>query len=76
MPVKQLETAFWSAGGRVCRWGDANAVCLCWSRGWYLRVVFQSVEEMSSGLTRAAESATPLKKRVEWRELLSGNWSG
>eukprot|EP00961_Rhodomonas_salina_P223900 3027680-Rhodomonas_salina.1 len=37
---------------------------------------FQSVEEMSSGLTRAAESDTSLKKRVGWREPLSGNWSG
>eukprot|EP00961_Rhodomonas_salina_P096470 1297604-Rhodomonas_salina.2 len=32
----------------------------------------------ASGLTtrRAAELATPLIKGIEWRELLSGNWSG
>eukprot|EP00961_Rhodomonas_salina_P248964 3364723-Rhodomonas_salina.1 len=30
---------------------------------------------MSSGLTRAAESTTPLKKSVEWREQLSWNWT-
>eukprot|EP00961_Rhodomonas_salina_P138335 1861025-Rhodomonas_salina.3 len=31
-----------NAGGLVHRWGGANAVCLCqcWSRGWYLRMVF------------------------------------